>query len=99
MDESLRDEIKAIIQKAINQTPLAVTTGKLKITLRDSQPVAYKPRKLSYGERLQVKQIIKEQLQTGIIRPSESAYASPIVLVKKKTKWRRKVMCRFSGRK
>lgn len=84
LDERLSNEIKTILQNAINQTPPAVLTGKLKITLRDSQPVVYKPRHLSYGERLQVKQIIKEQLQAGIIRTSESAYASPIVLVKKK---------------
>ncbi|XP_050293302.1 uncharacterized protein LOC126733893 [Anthonomus grandis grandis] len=84
LDEPLSNAIKTLLQQAINQTPPAVTTGKLIITLRDPQPVAYKPRHLSYGERLQVKQIIQEQLDTGIIRVSESAYASPIVLVKKR---------------
>lgn len=84
LDERVSREIKIIIQNAITQTPAAVTTSKLKITLRDTQPVAYKPRQLSYGERLQVKQIINEQLKNGIIRRSESHYASPIVLVKKR---------------
>lgn len=95
LDERMSEEIKTILQNAIKQTPAAVTTTKLKITLRDSNPVAYKPRHLSYAERLQVKQIINEQIHNGIIRPSESPYASPIVLVKKK-KWRHKVMCGLS---
>lgn len=84
LDERLCEEIKTMFKKAINQTPPSVTTGKLKIVLHDSKPIATKPRHLAYGERLQLKQIIQEQLQTGIIRPSESAYASPIVLVKKR---------------
>lgn len=84
LDERLTSEIKTILQNAINQTPPAVITGKLKIRLRDSQPVAHKPRHLAYGERLQVKHIIQQQIQAGIIRPSESEYASPIVLVKKR---------------
>lgn len=95
LDERMSEEIKTILQNAIKQTPAAVTTTKLKITLRDSNPVAYKPRHLSYAERLQVKQIINEQIHNGIIRPSESPYARPIVLVKKK-KWRHKVMCGLS---
>lgn len=84
LDERVSTKLKVILREAREQTPTAVTTGKLKISLRDSHPVAYRPRHLAYTERLQVKRIIEEQLQEGIIRESESSYASPIVLVKKR---------------
>lgn len=85
LDEWVIKEIKTIIQNGISQTPAAVTTNKLRITLRDLQPVAYKPRHLSYGERLQVKQIIKEQI--SLCKPN-----SPC----QKEKRRHKIMCRLS---
>lgn len=61
-----------------------VTTGSMTIRLTSDTPVHYRPYKLSYDEKLRVRQIIHELLGKGIIRESESAYASPIILVKKK---------------
>lgn len=58
--------------------PSAVTTDTLKITIRDLQSVTYHMEK---DCRLS---IVQEQLSDGIIQKSESAYASPIVLVKKR---------------
>ena len=56
----------------------------MKIVLNNSTPIYFRPRRLSYAERCSVKTIIKGLLDEGIIRPSTSEYASPIVLVKKK---------------
>ena len=67
-----------------NKTPSHITTGTLEIRLKDTNPVAYHPRRLAYEERRQVKQIVNELLTEGVIRESYSDYASPIVLVKKK---------------
>lgn len=55
------------------------------ITLKDSEPVVYRPYRLSHMERIEVKCMIDELLQYEIIRPSTSPYASPIIVVKKKT--------------
>lgn len=41
-------------------------------------------RRLSYAERIQVQSIVDKLRQDGIIRPSNSPYASAIVLVKEK---------------
>ncbi|KAL0841643.1 hypothetical protein ABMA28_015295 [Loxostege sticticalis] len=55
------------------------------IQLHDDAPVSYKPYRLPYSERIIVRDIINELLDTNIIQESDSSYASPIVLVKKKS--------------
>ncbi|CAK1577951.1 unnamed protein product [Parnassius mnemosyne] len=54
------------------------------IKLTTDVPVYYRPYKLSHGEKLKVRTIVKDLLDKGIIRESDSEYASPILLVKKK---------------
>lgn len=55
------------------------------IKLKDSEPVVYRPYRMSYAERAQVRDMVQEMLEAEIVRESSSPYASPIVLVKKKT--------------
>lgn len=61
-----------------------VRTGEMEIKLAESTPVAYRPYKLSYQEKLKVREITQDLLDKGIIRRSNSEYASPIILVKKR---------------
>lgn len=42
------------------------------------------PRRLSHSEEAEVNNMVEELLKEGIMRHSESPYASPIVVVKKK---------------
>lgn len=58
---------------------------KMKIRLTSDVPFSYAPRSLSYAGKMASNKIVDELLQQGIIRPSDSPYASPIVLVAKKT--------------
>nr|KAH0807379.1 hypothetical protein GEV33_015412 [Tenebrio molitor] len=74
--------LRLMLSQSRKQTPGHITTGTLRIELKDDIPVAYRPRRLSYSERLHVKKIVQELLADGIISESQSAYASPIVLVK-----------------
>ncbi|GFT14908.1 retrovirus-related Pol polyprotein from transposon 412 [Trichonephila clavipes] len=55
-----------------------------RIILNDDIPVYQPSRRLSYVKKQTVNKHIEEWLEQGIIRPSSSEYASPIVLVKKK---------------
>lgn len=55
------------------------------ITLNDNEPVVYRPYRLAIHEKGIVRNMIGDLLENGIIRPSTSPYASPIVLVRKKT--------------
>lgn len=61
-----------------------VKTGKMHINLTSDSPIVYHPYRLSYQERVKVREIIKDLLDKGIVRESQSEYASPILLVKKK---------------
>ncbi|XP_043282371.1 uncharacterized protein [Venturia canescens] len=64
------------------EVPLVKTEFSLSLT--SAQPFRFAPRRLSYVEKEQVREIVNRLLERGIVRPSESEYASPIVLVKKK---------------
>ena len=56
----------------------------MQIRLMSDTPFYCAPRRLSLYEKNEVQRIIDELLKENIIRPSDSPYASPIVLVKKK---------------
>ena len=55
------------------------------IHVGNSPPIQQKPYRIPYSQRLTVQQEIEEMLAAGIVRPSVSHWASPIMLVKKKT--------------
>lgn len=61
------------------------TVGEMSITLHDEEPVVYRPYRLSIKEKEVVREMVTELLDNGIIQPSTSSYASPVVLVRKKT--------------
>ncbi|XP_018793508.1 PREDICTED: nucleosome assembly protein 1-like 3 [Bactrocera latifrons] len=56
----------------------------MKILLSDDTPVYENPRRMSYTDRQEVNEQVKEWLKDGIIKSSNSNYASPVVLVSKK---------------
>lgn len=58
---------------------------KMNIDLKDNEPVVYRPYRMSANERQEVQGMVDELVDTGIIRESNSPYASPIILVRKKT--------------
>lgn len=58
--------------------------GKMIIELENSDPVIYRPYRMSITERSLVRDMVQDMLDAGIVRASSSPYASPIVLVKKK---------------
>lgn len=71
---------------ASNLSELGLTSaGEMSITLNDSEPVVYRPYRLSIKEKEVVRDMVLELQENGIVEPSTSAYASPVVLVRKKT--------------
>lgn len=61
-----------------------VKDSEMHIKLTTDVPVYHRPYKLSHTEKLKVRAIVKDLLDKKIIRESDSEYASPILLVKKK---------------
>ncbi|GFX05767.1 retrovirus-related Pol polyprotein from transposon 17.6 [Trichonephila clavipes] len=80
-------QIKKELEKLIEDykpEKTASTDVTMRIILKDEEPVRQHPRRLAFTERQEVNKQIEEVLNEGIIRPSSSEYASPIVMVKKK---------------
>jgi len=73
---------------------ISVTDAELKLTLKEEKPFHFNPRRLSHMEKNALRVLLDSLLEKAIIRPSESEYASPIVLVRKKNR-RYKIMYRF----
>lgn len=82
-DQNIRNDVENLIQSykpgKTKEAPI-----QLKIILKDDKPVAFRPRRLAIKEQIEVDQQVKEWLKEGIIRPSTSDYAAPVVPVKKK---------------
>lgn len=57
---------------------------KMTITLSDDKPITYRPYRMAYPEREKVRAIVEDLVSNGIVQESQSPYASPILLVKKK---------------
>ena len=55
-----------------------------KIDTGDTTPIKQSPRRLPIHQRREVKQLVEEMEQGNVIQPSQSPWASPIVLVRKK---------------
>ncbi|XP_029163739.1 uncharacterized protein LOC114940178 [Nylanderia fulva] len=55
------------------------------IALKHEQPISLRPRRLSFADKELLREILDDLLKRSIIQPSSSPYASPIVLVRKKT--------------
>lgn len=62
-----------------------IVNDPLEIKLKNNDVFYFQPRRLSYFEKNELQKIIDQLLENKIIRPSNSEYSSPIVLVKKKT--------------
>lgn len=60
------------------------TDVKMKIILKNEEPVYQRARRLSPSEKEKVNSHINEWVQNGIVQPSLSDYASPVVLTGKK---------------
>lgn len=85
---SIQNKVRRTFEKDYCQPerPKAPTIdAELKLSLKDHQPFAVSPRRLSYVEKDILRKLLNQLLEKGIIKASESEYSSPIVLVKKKT--------------
>ncbi|GFT27591.1 hypothetical protein TNCV_4559421 [Trichonephila clavipes] len=82
-NRQIKKELEKLIQD-YKPEKTACTDVTMRIILKDEEPVCQPPRRLDFTEKQEVNKHIEEWLNEGIIRPSSSEYASPIVMVKKK---------------
>lgn len=86
LDSGKRTELEAIVQAKYFSAPAVVEPYdyEMNIHLTTDVPFHCSPRRLSYYERDEVQNMVNQLMSEGVIRPSNSPYASAIVLVKKK---------------
>lgn len=84
--QRISDQLNSIPEVfAVDELSLGHTTAvKHHIRLQDQTPFKERPRPIHPSDREAVKQHLRELLDAGIIRESESPFASPVVLVRKK---------------
>lgn len=83
LDSTHRRRIQHLVDQYKPQQTQEVDI-KMRLILKDDEPIYQKARRLSAIERNEVNAQVDEWLKNKIIQPSVSEYASPIVLVKKK---------------
>ena len=84
--ESQRQEVVDILeefQDVFTDVPALTTVGEHSITLTTDEPVHSKPYPIPHAMQETVDKELENMLQMGIIEPSTSPYASPIVVVRK----------------
>ena len=77
-------EVLKRYEEIFTEIPGNASVIKHKIDLTDDCPIRRKPYPLPYAERGEIREEIKNMMDTGIMRESSSPYASPLVVVKKK---------------
>ncbi|GFV24275.1 retrovirus-related Pol polyprotein from transposon 17.6 [Trichonephila clavipes] len=82
-NRQIKKELEKLIQD-YKPEKTASTDVTMRIILKDEEPVCQTPRRLAFTERQEVNKQIEEWLNEGIIHPSSSEFASPIVMIKKK---------------
>ena len=82
-----KGEVQQVVQEfrhVFTDVPGTVNCGEHKILLTSDEPVMKKSYSVPYALRQEIKKEMKGMKEMGIIRDSDSPYASPVVVVKKK---------------
>ena len=87
LDPEQRSQVKRILgnhRDVLTDLPGKTNLGQHEITLSTPDPIRSKPYPLPFALRETVNAEVEDMIKMRIIEPSNSPYASPIVLVKKK---------------
>ena len=82
-----RNEVMEVLRRyeeIFAKIPGKVSVIEHKIDLTDDRPIRCKPYLLPYAKRGEIREEIKNMMDTGIVKELNSPYASPLVVVKKK---------------
>ena len=77
-------EVLRRYEETFTEIPGKASVIEHKIDLTDDSLIRCEPYPLLYAKRGEIREKIKNMMDTGIVRESSSLYASPLVVVKKK---------------
>ena len=78
------NDYKDLVAKNMRQIG-CTNLAEMSISLTDSTPINRRPHRVSYPERKQIQSMVHDLKEAGMIEDSDSPFASPVLLVKKKT--------------
>ncbi|KAL2245978.1 UNVERIFIED_CONTAM: hypothetical protein Sindi_2866000 [Sesamum indicum] len=81
--QELLQEFEDIFSKPYSLPPEREIEHRIEL-LPEAIPRKQHPYRYAYGQKTKIEKIVREMLDSGIIRPSQSSFASPVLLVKKK---------------
>ena len=87
LSKEQNDQLRKLLKqfdKVLRARPGRTSVTQHRIRTSKEKPIRQPPYRLPHAYRETVEKELKEMLEDGIIEPSESDWASPIVLVKKK---------------
>lgn len=84
-DKEITNKLKQIIMQ-LERTVVSDANNEyfVKVSLKDISTYVYSPRRFSWFERNQIREIIDDLLKRGIVKHSTSPYCARIVPIKKK---------------
>ena len=77
------EENKSVFQVPSGMPPMRPFDHKIHL-LPNSKPVNVRPYRYPYFQKTEIERQVKEMLDTGIIRRSQSPFSSPVLLIRKK---------------
>ena len=87
MPEKQKKEVQELLQKyadIFTEKPGETTLEHHRIETTTETPIKVRPYQMPFMTRDLIRKEVDSMLEAGIIEPSNSAYGSPVVLVKKK---------------
>lgn len=79
--QDLLEEFRVILTEPMGLPPQRCHDHK--IPLKNPEPISVRPYRYPHYQKSEIERIVSEMLTAGIIRPSQSPYSAPVLLVKK----------------
>lgn len=87
LTDEQQEEVRSLLNEfkdVLTDVPGNTNLGYHDIKLTDSTPIRSRPYPIPHALRQTVKDEVKAMMDMGVVEPSESPYAAPLVIVKKK---------------
>ena len=87
LKKSQRKQVQQVLHRfkgVLRDKPGRTSVTEHKINTKSSRPVRQAPYRIPYAYRAAVDQELRDMMKEGVIEPSKSDWASPMVIVKKK---------------
>jgi hypothetical protein len=79
--QNLLDEFSSVFDEPIGLPH--IRSHDHQIILKGNQPITVRPDWYPYFQKTEIEKIIRELLESGVIKPSQSPFSSPVLLVRK----------------